>query len=153
MGQPPLQPKTPRRRLYFRYSRSRANDAPTLAVLARFAAVLEREEHGFPMADWARLLLVLAPEDYAEPPQAELPTIELPGSDGKLVVMMARIARGLSPFHPDDGMRASRLFIAEELDGRDGWGLAVETCRGQTRGGRAVCLQGRTDPVPNGIVG
>jgi len=73
---------------------------------------------------------------------AEVATTHLPGSAGKLAVMMCRIARGLSPFHSDDGMRAWREFIAEELDGRDGWGLAVENRGGRLRGVRAMRLQG-----------
>lgn len=111
MGKPQVQPKTPRRRLCFHCTRSRANNSPALAVLARFAAVLEREEHGFPMADWARLLLVLAPEDYAEPPMAAVATTHLPGSAGNLAVMMGQIARGFSPFHPGDGMTAWRELV------------------------------------------
>jgi hypothetical protein len=148
MGQPQPQQKTSRRRLYFRYSRSRANDSPTLAVLARFAAVLERAEHGFPVADWARLLLTVDPAEYREPPAAEVPTMELPGSAGKLAVMIGRIARGEAAFHPGDGMAAWREFIAEELDGRDSWGLAVETCDGRVRGVGAVCLQGNRELEP-----
>jgi hypothetical protein len=147
MGKPQPQPKTPRRRLFFRCTRSRADD-PQLAALARIAARLERNPHQLPIETWAELLLLLNHAEYYEPPAAEGPTTHLPGSDGKLAVMMGRIARGLSPFHPSDGMRAWREFIAEELDGRDGWGLAIETCGGRLRGVRAVKLQGRREPEP-----
>jgi hypothetical protein len=147
MGKPQPQPKPPRRRLFFRCSRSRADD-PQLAALARVAARLERNPHQLPIETWAELLILLNPVEYFEPPAASGPTTHLPGSDGKLVVMMGRIARGLSPFHPDDGMRAWREFIAEELDGRDVWGLAVENRGGRLRGVRAVCLQGQREAEP-----
>jgi len=135
----------PRRRRIVAFQPSPDGDSSVLAALAYFAGVLEREAHDFPLTYWADLLLVVNPGEYAQPPLAEVPTTELPGSAGKLAVMMGRVADGLSPFHPRDGIPAWREFIAEELDGRDSWGLAVETCGGRVLGVGAVCLQGRRE--------
>jgi hypothetical protein len=146
MSKQQTQPKPRRRRLCFRCTRPQADASPALAVLARFAAILERGAHNFPVADWAELLALVNPLEYFEPPTPEAPTTHLAGSDGKLAVMMGRIARGLSPFHPDDGMRAWREFICPELVG-DGWGLAVEQRDGRVRGVKAIRLQGRREPV------
>lgn len=111
--------------------------------------MLERGAHAVPVEDWAEVLLLLAPEDYAEPPAAEAPTTFLAGSLAKMKVMASRIAAGLSAFHPQDGLPAWREFVCEELAG-DGWGLAVEKRGGRVCGLQAVCLQGRREPEPAG---
>jgi len=111
----------PRRRRIVAFQPSPDGDSSALAALAYFAGVLEREAHDFPLTYWAALLLVVNPGEYAQPPLAGEPTTELPGSLGKLAIMVGRIARGLSPFHPGDGMPAWREFIAKKLDGLDSW--------------------------------
>lgn len=73
-----------------------------------------REALNPPLEFWSVLLEILVPDEMGEPPIPDVPTMAVPGSLDKLLVMAARVDRGESPFHPDDlwweSAEGDRLF-------------------------------------------
>ena len=69
--------------------------------LSRLAAALERTDHALPCEDWAALLLLADPAEYADLPLP--PPGRIPFSDqARVAFYQIRARRKLSLFHPAD---------------------------------------------------
>jgi hypothetical protein len=96
--------------------------------------VLEESDDDMPLDDWAKLLRQVAPKVYAEPPPPkDAPCLAEPGTEAKIQTMAERVARGESPFAPEDLVTDSNERAGREVhrlrNGRDEQGRLRELRR------------------------
>jgi hypothetical protein len=71
------------------------------------------------LKDYADVLAVLLPSQFADPPRRPAPTRALPGSAAKLAVLDRREAAGESLWHSDDPGKALDFWLTQLRAGED----------------------------------